>query len=71
MKKPRCKLIGQDGNVFNLIGIARRTLSRAGQDDKAKEMSESNVLWQLRRSPWHHPGVRRCRIDSRRVIESE
>jgi hypothetical protein len=40
MKKPRCKLIGQDGNVFNLIGIARRILSRAGQEDRAKEMSE-------------------------------
>ncbi len=25
-RKPDCPLIGQDGNVFNLIGIASRTL---------------------------------------------
>lgn len=24
--KPACKLIGQNGNVFNLIGITRKTL---------------------------------------------
>ena len=24
--KPVCKLIGQNGNVFNLIGITRKTL---------------------------------------------
>ena len=36
--KPPCKLIGQDGNVFNLIGIASRTLRKAGYPDKAKEL---------------------------------
>lgn len=25
-KKPDCKLIGEDGNIFNLMGIASRTL---------------------------------------------
>lgn len=25
-RKPEAKMIGQDGNVFNLIGIARRAL---------------------------------------------
>ena len=39
-KKPKCKLIGQDGNVFNLIGIASRELKRAGMHTEAKEMSE-------------------------------
>ena len=24
--KPDCPLIGQDGNVFNIVGIASRTL---------------------------------------------
>ena len=24
--KPECKLIGRDGNVFNLIAFARKTL---------------------------------------------
>ena len=38
--KPKCKLIGQDGNIFNLIGIASRSLRHAGLADKAKEMSE-------------------------------
>ncbi|AWI06722.1 hypothetical protein [Clostridium drakei] len=40
MDKPACKLVGENGNIFNLIGIASRALKRAGQADKAKEMSE-------------------------------
>ena len=36
--KPKCKLIGEDGNIFNLMGIASRTLKEAGQKEKAKEM---------------------------------
>jgi hypothetical protein len=38
--KPKCKLIGQDGNIFSLIGIAFGSLCRAGLADKAKEMLE-------------------------------
>ena len=38
-KKPDCPLIGQDGNVFSLIGIASQTLRRAGMPEQAKEMS--------------------------------
>lgn len=38
--KPKCKLIGEDGNIFNLIGIAARSLRRAGLADKATEMSQ-------------------------------
>ena len=37
--KPDCPLIGVDGNVFNLIGIASRTLKKHGLGDQAKEMS--------------------------------
>lgn len=37
-KKPRVKLVGEDGNVFNLIGICSRALKAAGQADKSKEM---------------------------------
>jgi hypothetical protein len=37
--KPKCRLIGEDGNVFNLIGLASRTLKKAGLPDQAKEMS--------------------------------
>ena len=39
-KKPKCPLIGQDGNIFNLMGIASNTLKRNGMPDKAKEMCE-------------------------------
>ena len=31
-------MIGQDGNVFNLIGIASRALKKAGKIDEEKEM---------------------------------
>jgi hypothetical protein len=37
--KPKCKLVGQDGNVFNLIGIASRTLKQTGRITEAKEMT--------------------------------
>ena len=36
--KPDCALIGQDGNIFNLMGIASHTLKRNGMADEAKEM---------------------------------
>lgn len=37
-KKPICKLIGEDGNIFNLMGIASRVLKDAGKKEEAKEM---------------------------------
>ncbi len=37
--KPDCPLIGQDGNIFNLVGIASRTFREAGMPEQAKEMS--------------------------------
>lgn len=36
--KPKCKLVGEDGNIFNLMGIASRTLKEAGFKEKADEM---------------------------------
>jgi len=38
--KPECKLIGEDGNIFNLIGIASKTLRRNNMADKAAEMTD-------------------------------
>lgn len=38
--KPDCELIGQDGNIFNLMGIASRTLKQNGMCDEAKEMTD-------------------------------
>jgi len=40
VKKPKAKLVGANSNIFNLLGIASRSLKRAGQNDKATEMSE-------------------------------
>lgn len=37
-KKPICKLIGEDGNIFNLMGVASRVLKDAGKKEEAKEM---------------------------------
>ena len=37
-RKPDCELIGQDGNIFNLMGIASRTLRQNGMADEAVEM---------------------------------
>lgn len=39
-EKPDCALIGQDGNIFNLVGIAARTLRRNDMAEQAKEMSD-------------------------------
>ena len=39
VEKPSCPLIGQDGNIFNLVGIAARTLREAGLRDQAKELT--------------------------------
>jgi len=36
--KPRVKLVGENGNVFNLMGICSRALKDAGQKEKATEM---------------------------------
>ena len=38
--KPKAKVLGKDGNVFNLIGICSRALKDAKQPERAKEMSE-------------------------------
>jgi AmiR/NasT family two-component response regulator len=40
MAKPKCKLIGEDGNIFNLMGIASKTLKRAGLEKEANEMKD-------------------------------
>ncbi len=38
IKKPKCALIGEDGNIFNLMGIVSRTLKRNGMKEEATEM---------------------------------
>ena len=36
--KPDCALIGRDGNVFNLMGIAAQTLRKHDMEEQAEEM---------------------------------
>lgn len=36
--KPDCKLIGENGNIFNLVGIAARTLRQNDMAEQATEM---------------------------------
>ena len=38
--KPDCKLIGEDGNIFNLMAKAARTLRENDLSEEAKEMRE-------------------------------
>ena len=38
--KPDCPLIGEDGNIFHLVGIAAKTLRKNGMKEEASEMSE-------------------------------
>ncbi len=39
-KKPDCKLLGTDGNIFNLMGIASRTPRENGMAEQAVEMRD-------------------------------
>lgn len=38
--KPDCKLIGEDGNIFNLMAIASKTLRENGLSEEAAEMRD-------------------------------
>ena len=40
--KPKCKLIGEDGNIFNLMSIASKTLKETGMEEEAKENDREN-----------------------------
>jgi len=39
MKKPKVKLVGEDGNIFFILGRCRRALKQAGQAEAAEEMT--------------------------------
>lgn len=38
--KPTCKLVGEDGNIFMVVGRASRALKKAGMEEQAKIMTE-------------------------------
>lgn len=39
-QRPKMKLIGQDGNIFAVLGRASRLLKENGQPDQAREMCD-------------------------------
>ena len=39
MNKPKCKLIGKDGNVFNIIGLVSKALKKEGMTKEASEFT--------------------------------
>jgi hypothetical protein len=43
MRKPKAKLTGENGNVYNLIGICSNALKNAGMEAEAKEMRDKIV----------------------------
>jgi hypothetical protein len=38
--KPKCKLIGEDGNIFFVLGRVRQALKASGKNDQVQEVSE-------------------------------
>lgn len=42
--KPHAPLIGANGNIFNLMGIASRTLREAGLQDQADQMCNKLIV---------------------------
>ena len=46
IKKPRCKLLGRDGNVYCIIGYVRVALKKAGMPERADEFSKAALTCQ-------------------------
>ena len=40
-EKPLCPIIGANGNIFNLLALAKRSLYQAGEKQSINEMIES------------------------------
>ena len=50
--KPECKLIGENGNIFNLVAIASRTLREHGLQEQAEELT--NKILNGEANSYHH-----------------
>jgi len=37
---PKCKLVGEDGNAFNILGLVSKALKKNGQPNLAKEFMQ-------------------------------
>jgi hypothetical protein len=42
-EKPVCRLIGEDGNVFNIISRVSKVLRKEVSEEKAKEFREKAI----------------------------
>jgi hypothetical protein len=40
MMKPKVKLVGTNGNIFNTLAICSKALKASGQPEKAQELQE-------------------------------
>lgn len=61
-EKPNCALIGEDGNIFNLMGIAARPLRENGMEDKAavQDPGKFYTFFSARRLiSWNQPSAGR------------
>jgi hypothetical protein len=38
--KPKCRLVGEDGNIFFVLGRVRQALKASGKNDQVQEVSE-------------------------------
>lgn len=41
--KPKAKVLGKDGNVFNIMGICSQALKKAGQKENADKMTNEVI----------------------------
>lgn len=57
--KPDCPLIGADGNIFNLLGIASRTLREHGLKEQAKDMVLAHIFSAIIPAECAFPAFRR------------
>ena len=39
-QKPICRLVGEDGNIFSILGRVSRTLKENGKGEQVKEVGE-------------------------------
>lgn len=51
-ERPKCELIGQNGNIFNLVSIAANTLRSHGYRDEAEELTHR--IWNGEAKSYYH-----------------
>ena len=54
-QKPKAAIIGADGNIFNLLGIAQKALKDHGQREQADEMTQRVFKTKSYEQAWSSP----------------